>query len=90
MYHVAKYPSDRCIKVLQDNFYIDNLVVNGTDLEEMNNLYRICNQRMSEGGIILRSWSTNNSDLNDFINLDDNLTVHGCEEKILGYKLDTK
>ncbi|XP_064082947.1 uncharacterized protein LOC135198958 [Macrobrachium nipponense] len=57
MKHLAEsYPDDKCKEILTNNFYVDNLLITGNNIDEMKNLYRYpANDRMEQGGFILRS-----------------------------------
>ena len=86
-HHADQYPDDYCKNILQNNFYVDNLIVTDNDLDKVKDLYVSCNSRMEEGGFNLRSWNTNCHELKDQMVKDDRYVQHGCtEEKVLGYK----
>ena len=86
-HHVSKYPDDKCTQILLNNFYVDNLIITGNDLDELKTIYKTSYDRMSDGGFILRSWNSNSEDLNELFTDDLNMAEHGCdEEKLLGYR----
>ena len=86
-YHAQSYPDDKCKQVLENNFYVDNLVVTGNDLNEMRDLYSLSYLRMKEGGFTLRSWNSNSIELRDTMKSDGRLVEHECaEDKVLGYR----
>ena len=86
-YHASTYPDDKCMQILIDNFYVDNLIITGNDLNEMQGLYQLSSQRMQEGGFTLRSWNSNSIELREKMKYDKKLVEHMCEEdKVLGYK----
>ena len=62
-YHAETFPDDKCKEILSNNFYMDNLLMTGNDLDEMHNLYDSTFGRMKNGGITLRSWNSNSSEL---------------------------
>ena len=86
-YHAENYPDDKCKEILSNNFYVDNLLITGNDLNEMQKLYDLSYNRMKEGGFTLRSWNSNSIELREQMKRDDRLVEHNCEEeKVLGYK----
>ena len=77
-------------KVLKNNLYVDNLIVTGNDPNKMKDLYHNCNDRMLEGGFQLRSWSSNNAELQQTMKDENNYVTHeSVEERVLGYIYDT-
>ena len=90
-YHVNAYPNDNCTQLLSNNFYVDNLIVSGKNLDYLKNIYELSNSRMEEGGFTLRSWATNDkSELKGLMEKDGRLADHGCdEERVLGYRYNT-
>ena len=86
-HHVESYPDDKCKKILENNFYVDNLIVTSNELGELHELYNLCYNRMKEGGFTLRSWNSNSIELREILEKDGRLVEHGCtEEKVLGYR----
>lgn len=89
-YHLRKYPDDLCNYFLSNGLYVDNLFMSSNSSEELEKLYRTAYERMTEGGFLLRSWSTNCPELQAKFEKDgisSELTDSGME-KILGYKYD--
>lgn len=85
--HVAKYPDDRCTKALLENFYVDNLIISGNQLNELAGIHDNACERMSEGGFSLRSWNSNSDYLIKIFKSRDIYVSHGCPtEKVLGYE----
>ena len=86
-HHAENYPADKCTEILTNNFYVDNLIVTGNDVNELRELYDLSYNRMKEGGFILRSWNSNSIELRSQMKTDNRLIEHTCEEdKILGYR----
>ena len=86
-HHAETFPEDKCKSILANNFYVDNLLITGNDLEEMKTLYNLSFDRMKEGGFILRSWNSNSDELRSQMNSDKRLVEHQCsEDKVLGYR----
>ena len=86
-HHNESYPNDKCRQILDNKFYVDNLIVTSNDPGELHELYNLCFDRMREGGFILRSWNSNSIELRNTMKSDNRLVEHGCtEEKVLGYK----
>ena len=86
-HHAKSYPEDKCMEILDNNFYVDNLVVTGYNIDELHELYKLCSSRMHEGGFTLRSWNSNSIELRETMKADGKLVKHKCtEEKVLGYR----
>ena len=81
------FPDDKCKEILANNFYVDNLLITGNDLIEMEKLCNMTFDRMKNGGFILRSWNSNSIELRDQMASDDRLVDHKREEdKVLGHR----
>ena len=86
-HHAETFPDDKCKEILANNFYVDNLLITGNDLVEMEKLYNLAFDRMKNGGFTLRSWNSNSVELRDQMASDDRLVEHKCkEDKVLGYR----
>ena len=86
-HHADRYPDDECTKILKSNFYVDNLIITGNSVDELNTLYEDSSKRMKEGGFLLRSWNSNSEELKNKFIQDDTFVQHGNNyEKVLGYK----
>ena len=86
-HHAKSYPEDKCREILDNNFYVDNLVVTGHNINELHELYKLCSSRMQEGRFTLRSWNSNAIELRETMKADGKLVEHKCtEEKVLGYR----
>ena len=72
-HHATTYPDGKCIQILTDNFYVNNLIITGNDLNEMQGLYQLSSQRMQEGGFTLRSWNSNYIELREKMKYDKKL-----------------
>ena len=89
-HHASKFQNDKCTEMLQNNFYVDNLIKTGNSVGELSNLYRESVQRMEKGNFDLRSWNTNNETLKEEMIKDEKFVEHGCVlEKVLGYRYNT-
>ena len=85
--HAKSYPEDEVSNILSNNFYVDNLIITGNKVSEMNDIYQEAYDRMKAGGFILRSWNSNSIELRDQMAHDGRLVEHTCEEeKVLGYR----
>ncbi|XP_064104051.1 uncharacterized protein LOC135213882 [Macrobrachium nipponense] len=72
-HHAESYPDDKCKEILTNNFYVDNPLVTGNNIDEMKNLYKQANDRMEQGGFILRSWNSNCVELREEMASDNRL-----------------
>jgi hypothetical protein len=85
-HHVKTYPQDEVSSILSSNFYVDNLFFTGNDIDKLTNLYQESLTRMAEGGFHLRSWASNNNELNETFRSDGIIADHqATAEKLLGY-----
>jgi len=90
LYHLEKYQNDKCLDILKNNMYVDNLFFTGNDVSALKALYNESLSRMAEGGFQLRSWSTNSPDLKSVFVEDDSAASPGNSfEKLLGYRYET-
>ena len=86
-FHAARYPLDDCRKMMENRFYVDNLVTAEADPHRLVELYSLTKERLQEGGFILQSCNTNVDALRDRMRRDGTLSVHDKEwEKVLGYR----
>ena len=86
-FHAARYLLDDCRKMMQNRFYVDNLVTAEADPHRLVELYSLTKERLQEGGFILQSCNTNVDALRDRMRRDGTLSVHDKEwEKALGYR----
>ena len=86
-HHANSFPEDKVSNILSNNFYVDNLLITGNQIDEMNVIYQEAYDRMKAGGFVLRSWNTNSTELRDQMAYDGRLVEHTCEEdKVLGYR----
>ena len=86
-HHASQLSDDECSKILKANFYVDNLIVTGNSPEFLKNVYSECLDRMKQGGFCLRSWNSNNQELQTIMRKDESLASHGNNyEKVLGLK----
>ena len=86
-HHAETFPDVKCKEILANNFYINNLLITGNDLVEMEKLYNLAFDRMKNGGFTIRSWNSNSVELRDQMVSDDRLVEHKCkEDKVLGYR----
>ena len=85
-FHLRNFPNDLCNKVLNSQFYCDNLLMTSNDTEELYYIYTESISRMQRGGFELVSWNSNNPKLREIMKQDDTLSEHGLtKEKVLGY-----
>ena len=40
-HHAESYPEDKCRQILDDNFYVDNLIITDNDIDELHDLYNL-------------------------------------------------
>ena len=86
-HHASQLCDDEFSKILKTNFYVDNLIVTGNSPEFLKNVYSECLDRMKQGGFCLRSWNSNNQELQTIMRKDESLASHGNNyEKVLGLK----
>ena len=86
-HHDSQLFDDGFSKILKTNFYVDNLIVTGNSSEFLKNVYSECLDRMKQGGFCLRSWNSNNQELETIMRKDDSFAFHGNNyEKGLGLK----
>ena len=86
-HHASQLCDDEFSKILKTNFYVDNLIVTGNSPEFLENVYSECLDRMKQGGFCLRSWNSNNQELQTIMRKDESLASHGNNyEKVLGLK----
>ena len=89
--HLKKFPDDEVSQVLDQNIYVDNLVVSGNDEGTLCETYRKCVDRMLAGGFDLRQWASNSSLLSGEFESDGRGTTHSSDfDKILGYSYNCK
>lgn len=48
-YHAAEFPSDSCRRMLENQFYVDNLVMTSDCPDELCNLYDLSRKRLQKG-----------------------------------------
>ena len=70
---------------MSEQFYVDNLIISGKDLDKLNEMYEVCTQRMDEEGFVLRSWGSNGHILEKKMKSDSRLNDHERVERVLGY-----
>ena len=88
-HHISKYNQDLFSKILQENFYVDNLIVTTDDPKMLFQFYDEANSRMEEGGFVLRSWNSNFVKLQKKMKLDKKFVEHHSEEeRLLGYSVN--
>ncbi|XP_068232042.1 uncharacterized protein [Palaemon carinicauda] len=81
------YPEDKCREILENHLYVDNLIITGHNIDELQELYSLCSSPMQEGGFTLRSWNSNSLELRKIMEAEERLVEHNCiEEKVLGYR----
>lgn len=86
-FHLNKYQSDSINEILLNNFYVDNLFITGNDPDSLVDTYKETSRRMADGGFLLRSWSSNCTQVNDLTLADGVAASHNDHyEKILGYR----
>ena len=84
-HHLSKYPDSACIDMLKNNFYVDNLIKSHNCPRRLLSLYQEDVKIMSEGGFLLRSCNSNNTELRSQMNKDGSLVQDSPWEKGLGY-----
>ena len=86
-HHAETFPEDKCREILSNNFYVDNLLITGNDVDELKQIYDLSFNRMLLGGFTLRSWNSNSHELREQMREDGRLVEHSNEqERVLGYK----
>jgi len=85
-FHAARFPQDRCRSMMEERFYVDNLVMSDADPDVLTELYSTCRVRLQQGGFELRACNSNCNSLRDQMSRDGTLSTHGSRwEKVLGY-----
>ena len=70
---------------MSEQFYVDNIIISGKDLDKLCEMNEVCTQRMDKGGIVLRFWASNSEILENKMKSDGRLVDHeGVEERVLG------
>ena len=86
-HHANQLANDEFTRILKSNFYVDNLIVTGNSPRFLERVYLESVKRMSQGGFCLRSWNSNNPELQNLMSKNDDLVSHGNNyEKVLGLK----
>ena len=60
--NVFGMPGDECTELLRNNLCVDNFFKTVNDTDELRQTYSQAYSRMAEVGIVLRSWTSNNSE----------------------------
>ena len=90
-HHANTFPNDKVSHILSNNFYVDNLIITGNDISDLQHIYHEAYDRMKAGGFTLRSWTSNSHELRHKMAHDGKLVEHTSEEeKVLGYKYNVK
>ena len=63
--HIAKYPQAICHEPLNNNLYVDNLIVTNNDPKKLADIHVSADKVMKEGGFLLREWKNNNIELRE-------------------------
>ena len=80
--HLESYDSKTALK-LKDDIYVDNLITGTDNIEDAIHLYREAKTIFKEASMNLREWTSNSSQVNQFIERDD---IAICESvKVLGH-----
>ena len=58
-HHAQQFPDDPCMKMLKNNFHMDNLCKTSNFPEELHDLYKELGNRLWKGGFNLRSCNLN-------------------------------
>ena len=64
-HHLAKYPQSetKLVEVLENSFYVDDLITGEDSVEESFQIYKGLKQIMATGGFNLRKWHSNSDEL---------------------------
>ena len=85
-YHASLFPEDECTDILQNNFFVDNLIKSHNSEEKIMHFYKTSVERMAQGGFDLRSCNTNSEKVKQQMIKDGKFVEHDCSyEKVLGY-----
>ena len=86
-YHAEKYTDGEFSKILNENLYVDNMLVTSNNLNFLKEVYTKTQNRLEEGGFTLRSWNFNSKELQSIMTNQDNIAPHGNSyERVLGMK----
>ena len=84
-FHLQNYARDDCYNVISKGIYVDNLFFTSNKPDYLHQMYRDVFERMSQGGLELRSWATNESTLSEVFADDNRASSSSTCEKLLGY-----
>ena len=88
-FHAAQSPLDECRAVMENKFYVDNLVVTESDPVRLAEMYSQVRKRLQEGGLVVQSRNSNCDSLRRGMRRDGTLRAHeGRWEMVLGYWYD--
>ena len=84
--HIERYQPDEYIKILKNNFYVDNIHQTNNHSKELIKFYKIAIDRFQSDNFNVRSCNTNSEELKSII-VKKNIISQRVEdwEKILGY-----
>ena len=83
-YHINQYPDDECMRMIKNNFYIDN-----DDNSKLMYIYKMAVTRLQEGNFSLKSCNSNSKELKTLMEKDNSLTQHNSKfERVIGYNYD--
>ncbi|MEO1301205.1 MAG: DUF1759 domain-containing protein, partial [Bacteroidota bacterium] len=86
-HHANTCPNDEFSRILKDNFYVDNMMFTSNNPKYLQQVFLESNKRLEQGGFSLRSWNTNNAELQSTMKDHGKLAQHGnAYEKVLGMK----
>ena len=85
-YYINRYPDDEYMRIIKNNFYVDNLIVSDNDNSKLMYIYKIAVNRLQEGNFSLRSCNSNSKELKAPMEKDNSLIQYNSKfERVLGY-----
>ena len=75
-HHLKKFSDDKCNEMLNRCLYVDNLIYTSNDVNQLINLYGESINRMDKGVFNLRSWNSNNKELQEIMKQDEKYVTH--------------
>lgn len=78
---------NECTQLLNSNFYVDNLIKTGNNINTLSSLYSLVKERLQEGNFEIQSCNSNCAELREIMKIEGNLSgFKSGWEKVLGYR----
>ena len=77
------------MRIIQNNFYIENLIVSDDDNSKLMYIYKMVVNRLQEGHFLSRSCNSNSKELKAMMEKDNSLIQHNSKfERVFWYNYD--